>query len=193
MLDFVNTAGGRTKARDTERLVRYADVVDWGRHARMLTAPEAGALRSAAAADPAAADRAVADLRVQREAVHAFLLAAVNGTACAAPHRDRVHADIIAAHRHAQLSEGFPTGTAWVVAITHAGLAAIARRLALDTAALVAGEQRHQIRVCGRCSWFFLDPSPARRRRWCSMATCGNRAKAQRHHQSVSVPGVWSR
>ena len=30
-----------------------------------------------------------------------------------------------------------------------------------------------------RCGWLFADPRG--RRRWCSMATCGNRAKARRH------------
>ncbi|HSC91291.1 MAG TPA: CGNR zinc finger domain-containing protein [Gaiellaceae bacterium] len=29
------------------------------------------------------------------------------------------------------------------------------------------------------CGWLFLDPRG--RRRWCTMATCGNRAKARRH------------
>jgi predicted RNA-binding Zn ribbon-like protein len=29
------------------------------------------------------------------------------------------------------------------------------------------------------CGWLFADPR--RRRRWCSMAVCGNRAKARRH------------
>jgi predicted RNA-binding Zn ribbon-like protein len=29
---------------------------------------------------------------------------------------------------------------------------------------------------------YFYDTSPKRSRRWCSMATCGNRAKAARHY-----------
>ncbi|MDP9220673.1 MAG: CGNR zinc finger domain-containing protein, partial [Actinomycetota bacterium] len=29
------------------------------------------------------------------------------------------------------------------------------------------------------CGWLFADPR--RRRRWCDMAVCGNRAKARRH------------
>ena len=33
------------------------------------------------------------------------------------------------------------------------------------------------------CGWVFLDRSPARARRWCSMADCGNRAKAPRHYR----------
>ena len=40
-----------------------------------------------------------------------------------------------------------------------------------------------RIRICANdtCRWLFYDESRAGHRRWCDMATCGNRAKAQRH------------
>ena len=39
------------------------------------------------------------------------------------------------------------------------------------------------------CGWLFLDDSRAGKRRWCSMASCGNRAKAKRHyHRSRQEP-----
>jgi predicted RNA-binding Zn ribbon-like protein len=40
-----------------------------------------------------------------------------------------------------------------------------------------------RIRICASdtCAWIFYDESRAGRRRWCDMATCGNRAKAARH------------
>lgn len=40
-----------------------------------------------------------------------------------------------------------------------------------------------RLRVCAddTCSWLFVDRSPAGRRRWCDMRTCGNRAKVARH------------
>ena len=40
-----------------------------------------------------------------------------------------------------------------------------------------------RIRICASdtCRWIFYDESRAGRRRWCDMATCGNRAKARRH------------
>ena len=50
--------------------------------------------------------------------------------------------------------------------------------VAADAIALLAGADRLQrIHVCpGRnCGWLFLNTSG--RRRWCSMATCGSRAK----------------
>jgi predicted RNA-binding Zn ribbon-like protein len=40
-----------------------------------------------------------------------------------------------------------------------------------------------RIRICDNdtCRWIFYDESRAGRRRWCDMASCGTRAKAQRH------------
>jgi predicted RNA-binding Zn ribbon-like protein len=40
-----------------------------------------------------------------------------------------------------------------------------------------------RIKICASetCEWIFYDASSTSRRRWCDMATCGNRAKAARH------------
>ena len=42
-----------------------------------------------------------------------------------------------------------------------------------------------RIRQCANdtCQWLFYDESRTGRRRWCDMATCGNRAKAKRHRE----------
>ena len=47
---------------------------------------------------------------------------------------------------------------------------------------LISGHPE-RIKICDsdRCSWVFYDTSRTSRRRWCDMATCGNRAKAARH------------
>ncbi|HEX6346496.1 CGNR zinc finger domain-containing protein [Umezawaea sp.] len=46
-----------------------------------------------------------------------------------------------------------------------------------------------RLRPCGNdeCRLFLLDRSRANRARWCSMATCGNRLKARRHHQRAQA------
>lgn len=182
-LDFVNTAGGRTKARDTERLNRFVDALEWAHASGVLDQAERDQLVARADRNPVEAEEALNELREQREALHAFLLAGVEGTECDTGARQRVHSDITTAYREAEPSEYFLTHPAWVVDITTAGARLLSRRLALSAARLLASDQRAQLNVCGRCSWLFLDPSPTRRRRWCSMATCGNRAKAQRHQQ----------
>jgi predicted RNA-binding Zn ribbon-like protein len=51
----------------------------------------------------------------------------------------------------------------------------------------LAGGNPERIRICGNdeCRWVFYDESRAGRRRWCDMASCGNRAKAARHRARV--------
>ena len=56
--------------------------------------------------------------------------------------------------------------------------------IALDAAQMLGtGEQAARVRICASdsCSARFYDRSPAAQRRWCSMALCGNEAKARRH------------
>lgn len=58
-------------------------------------------------------------------------------------------------------------------------LAPVARAIA----ELVARRRGDGIKRCAnpRCSVYFLDRSRSRRRRWCSMAVCGNRMKVAAH------------
>lgn len=187
VLDLVNTAGGATKQRDRELLTGFAVAVAWAEAAGVVDRGEVDELKERARADQLDAETALVELRAQREALHGFLLAGVEQRPCDPTDRERVRLAVTAAYHGARLSERFTDADAWQVGIADAGLRVIGRRLALATGALLAGEHRRQVAVCGRCSWLFLDPSPSRRRRWCSMAACGNRAKAQRHHQRGSV------
>jgi len=47
----------------------------------------------------------------------------------------------------------------------------------------VTSGRRDRLRACASdtCRWIFYDDSRTGRRRWCDMASCGNRAKAARH------------
>ena len=58
--------------------------------------------------------------------------------------------------------------------------------VALDAAHMLGTPaEAARLRVCASatCSARFYDRSPAGRRRWCSMALCGNEAKARRHRE----------
>jgi predicted RNA-binding Zn ribbon-like protein len=58
--------------------------------------------------------------------------------------------------------------------------------VALDAARMLGRPtEAARIRVCASetCSARFYDRSPGGRRRWCSMALCGNEAKARRHRE----------
>ena len=60
--------------------------------------------------------------------------------------------------------------------------------VALAIADLVCNEDLRRIRTCegAVCTLMFLDRTKAHARRWCSMAACGNRAKAAAHRARAS-------
>lgn len=62
----------------------------------------------------------------------------------------------------------------------------VAMAALLDALDLV-GTRPERVRSCDHeaCTLWFLDTSKAGRRRWCSMETCGNRAKARRHQSKT--------
>lgn len=72
---------------------------------------------------------------------------------------------------------------AWVVEEGAAGAAALRWRLVAAAVALLTSPLMERVSACPGCGWFFLDASKSRSRRWCSMATCGNTAKARAYHQ----------
>jgi predicted RNA-binding Zn ribbon-like protein len=49
---------------------------------------------------------------------------------------------------------------------------------------LIVSPERGRLRHClnDQCGWLFMDDSKNGSRRWCSMQSCGNRAKAHRHY-----------
>ncbi len=56
--------------------------------------------------------------------------------------------------------------------------------VAYSAAELLISPLKKRVKQCPgtRCGWLFLDNSPNNRRRWCSMATCGNKHKAQQFY-----------
>ncbi len=89
--------------------------------------------------------------------------------------------------RHAYAYELVPSPSGAVLGHRHPvadadlGLASLAAALVDD----VADGHPERLKVCANdeCRWVFRDASPAGRRRWCDMASCGNRAKARRHRE----------
>jgi len=62
---------------------------------------------------------------------------------------------------------------------TPGGAAALTARIALAVATAAGDGTWHRLKVCEAhdCRWAYYDRSPAGRRRWCTMAVCGSRAK----------------
>ena len=63
---------------------------------------------------------------------------------------------------------------------------ALLARIARSAACLLTDPERlWRVSMCAAegCGWLFVDDSRGARRRWCSMQSCGNRAKARAHYR----------
>jgi predicted RNA-binding Zn ribbon-like protein len=172
-LDFVNTRRERWR-RDVECLLSVEEVVVWLVRAGLLPQPMKA---------PASV---LAEARELREAIDAGVRAAVERTrpdgAAVALIDDWL---ALAGSRPALLTDrtGRPV-------LSERPRADSPRRalgmVAYDAARMLGSEtERARVRICGSdtCSARFYDRSPAARRRWCSMALCGNQAKARRFRE----------
>jgi predicted RNA-binding Zn ribbon-like protein len=176
-IDLVNTLRERWRRR-VECLVDGDDLAEWLRRAGLLSDDGATA--------PSA--RQLAAARELREAVDVALRAAVDGAPAPPDAVAAIDALLRAAGPRPALGlrDGLPqlteTGPADPV---DAALGA----LAADAARVLGTRERERLRICSAddCSARFLDRSPAGRRRWCTMAGCGNRAKVRRHrHRGIT-------
>jgi predicted RNA-binding Zn ribbon-like protein len=170
-LDLVNTLRERWRRR-VETLVTPADLGLWLERSGVVAEP--GPL----AVTPSVLD----DARALREAIDACVTALVDGAP--APPEAVALLDSWLVHAGPRLvldDDGVPVlGDRAAGDPTRRALGAIA----LDAARMLGDPaQRARVRVCASdtCSARFYDRSPAGRRRWCSMRSCGNEAKARRH------------
>lgn len=63
---------------------------------------------------------------------------------------------------------------------------AVTDTLSLCLEDLCRGEDLLKVRQCKRCTWYFVDRGRGKGRQWCSMSTCGNRAKAKKFRDNHS-------
>jgi predicted RNA-binding Zn ribbon-like protein len=174
-LNLVNTLRERWRRR-VETLASPGDLGLWLVRAELLPEqpPVTRALLDDARDLREAIDRCVEAL-VAREVVPSDAVAHIDGWLLDAGARPRL---AIGGDGRPQLGEREPADAA------RAAVAAIA----LDAAQMLGtDEQARRVRICASetCSARFYDRSPAARRRWCSMALCGNEAKARRHRARV--------
>jgi len=183
-LDFTNTVDWRGRAEPDEFLTGYDVLLRWATRIGLLGAAEEAALLRRAAAAPDEGARLLETVLTFREAFYRLLVAQTRGT-LARPEDLATLNDAL--RRFPPPSEIVSSGAsyAWKSAPVETALARPVALLARIAAEFLVSPELHRLRLCegSDCGWLFLDLSPNRRRRWCSMEGCGNRAKARRHYQ----------
>ena len=167
-LDFCNTRAGWGEPGPREYLETYDHLVVWARKAGLVEPRAAAALRAVRAAE---AVRVLERALALREAFYGVATRTDDAGARA------VAPEVEAAAAAASLT--IEAGrAAWKLPIApELPVLAVARSMGEF---LTSDDARHVGRCAGDgCGWLFLDPRG--RRRWCTMAVCGNRAKVRRH------------
>lgn len=186
-LDFVNTVAGTTKARDDDALTDFDALAEWAEAAGLSDANEAALMRAEAAAAPGPAVIALTRARATREGLHRLFGRIAAGGVPTLADRGAFETEAQEARRAGRLAVDVGRRSVrWEVKVEAAPLDAVRHRVAFAAEALLLGPELARVRECEGCSWLFVDRSKSGRRRWCSMAACGNRAKARRHHQRMS-------
>lgn len=179
-LDFANTADGDMNATWTERLETYEDLLNWSTGAGVLNAEKAERLRTMAQQLPAAAQAALYDARHLRAIIFRVFSAVAHGETPDLSAFNNLLSAALARQQMVATAEGFT----WKWTADANDLDAFLWPVLWSAAALLLAPERELVRECDgpTCSWLFLDTSRNHSRRWCSMESCGNRAKARRHY-----------
>lgn len=170
-LEFCNTKALWGRADENEYLTDHTAAVIWAREHELVTPAEAATLRTV---DRPRGRAALGQLRALRKALYYAAIAdgplePVHDFVARAVARAEYHRDGATQRLQAPMS---PT--------------VLVDRVALDVHHLLEDYGTAAVGLCASeaCGWVFLDPS--HRRRWCSMAICGNRAKAARFRRRQS-------
>lgn len=185
-LDFTNTVGDRERP-ESERLRGYSDLVAFAREAGLLTEGEAARLEGRAKRDPQAATVAFDRGHELREILYRTFSALAASRPPDADDLERLNTALSEALSRLRL-ERRGADFVWTWAAPDEPLEAPLWPVLRSAAELLTSEEREKIRECGGsdCTWLFVDRSRNRSRRWCSMETCGNRAKARRHYRRTA-------
>ncbi|MGH8112605.1 MAG: CGNR zinc finger domain-containing protein [Rhodanobacteraceae bacterium] len=168
-LDLVNTRV-RREGVDTDLLDRPAALDGWLR-------AEASRVDWSGRARPAD----LAAVRALRDAVDPLLRAHVAGGRGPIAAIRGLNGALVVAGPQTTLAWG-KTGPRKVPPVGHDRLAALLRQLAASALELLTGPDSSHLRRCAHpdCVLLFVARDP--RRRWCSDAICGNRARVARHY-----------
>lgn len=181
-LDFANTLGDRPRATE-EHLESYEDLLRWSRQAEPLPVPDLDELVRIARQQPELTASVFERAIVLRESIYRIFSRLAADKHPADEDFERLNSALPCAMRQLLIREqegSFQWGWSGPSTALDRPLWPVIR----SAAELLTSEERSRIRECASetCSWLFLDRSRNRRRRWCDMSTCGNRAKARRHY-----------
>ena len=181
-LDFANTTPHHIDL-ESDHLNSYADLISWGLDVDLLSEDQAQRLLELAARQPAEAEAVWQQAIDLRETIYRIMAAIARERPTHPDDFEHLNAALQEAMPHLRLMPGGEC-CAWTWAEGEDHLEQVLWPVVWDASELLRSDDLKYLRECDGqgCDWLFLDTSRNHSRRWCSMKTCGNRAKAKRHY-----------
>lgn len=178
-LDYVNTVDTWQRPDRVDYLSDYRALVAWAARAGALPTSRAERLLDGAATRQPQAQRVHVRAVALRDAL--FHVLAPGERRSVEPWLEIVNEELESAMRALRLR---PAQSGYeLVSTTGDELDQMLWPVLRAATQLATSPGLGRVRSCPgeACGWLFLDTSKAGRRRWCSMAICGNRMKTKRH------------
>ncbi|MFA1822406.1 CGNR zinc finger domain-containing protein [Virgibacillus oceani] len=186
-LDFANTVSWHDSSeKSQELLTSYERLVNWSLDANILKKQQSLSLLKKAESQPSKAKEVLQQAIELRESIfHIFSLVSNNETPAS---KDLAILNEALGNAYGMMRV-VPDNNKFSLEFfngeeTLDGMFPPIVQSAIDI--LISEKELSRVKKCeGKpCGWLFLDTSRNRSRRWCSMADCGNRAKAKRFYHN---------
>lgn len=183
-LDFANTNNWHASAHPEENLHNYDDLVAWGKAAGIITLETNQQTCLLGDERPFEAEIIYQHALQLREAIYHVFSHRYAGTPIPAEDLGLINTTVSVAMTHRRV---VPTGDdfVWEWDRDCDDPDMILWKVAIAATNLLTSDKVQRVRECEDdrgCGYLFIDMSKNHSRRWCSMESCGNRAKAQRHY-----------
>jgi len=184
-LDFANTVEWHDSEQPDDLLGDYQKLIGWGKAAGVLGPGQAQKLLLITGEQPEKTAAAYARAVQLREAVYRLFSTFSNGEEIDGDDLQIINEALAISLSHLQIVAGEQNFN-WGWRGSDADLDRVLWAVARSAGNLLTSEQLTRVSQCADdrgCGYLFIDTSRNHSRRWCSMKSCGNRAKARRHYQ----------
>jgi predicted RNA-binding Zn ribbon-like protein len=192
-LEFADTRFWRGSEPAIETFNGFSDVLAWCERTKSVDGRNASELDGWARRHSNEAGHLFEDMIAARETIYVLFSASAAGRALSDRDLDALNRLLAGAPRRANLTIA-KDGAMWRLPPATTDAASLLAPVLWSAGDLLAGERLQRVRLCAneKCRWLFLDDSKSGTRRWCSMTSCGNRAKAHRHYMRKINPPLAS-
>jgi predicted RNA-binding Zn ribbon-like protein len=183
-LDFVNTLDWRGTETPVEFLNTYPDLVVWSQHVGICTPAETRQLTKLANSQKEEARQACNRAVELRETIYRIFSTISRNRKPASRDLSDFNKYLSESMRASQIVRA-KDGYSWETTGNKTRLGWVLNPVIRSAADLLVSDDIKNIKACAdpACGWLFLDSSRNKRRRWCDMQDCGNRAKASRFYK----------